>query len=149
MAHFFQSNRKAKGKSLIIYDFILFSCSPVKLVGSTTNDFISHLPFKEHQNNAVWETNLFEKCNREESILLQTAVNDDNFQRVTEKEIQTSEVQPDVLRGKIVQDSLLSQQGSKTKQVSNINQILLYGNTFKIYIFLDCLSFGYALMFRN
>lgn len=125
MAHFFQSNRKAKGKSLIIYDFIPFSCSPVKLVGSTANDLISHSPFKEHQNNTVWETNLFEKFNREESIFLQTAVNDDNVQRVTEKEIQTSEVQPDVLREKIVQDSPLSQHGSKTKQVSNINQIFI------------------------
>ncbi|XP_029895182.1 centrosomal protein of 162 kDa isoform X2 [Aquila chrysaetos chrysaetos] len=105
-----------KGHSCNTRSFDVEPESPVKLVGSTTNDFISHLPFKEHQNNAVWETNLFEKCNREESIFLQTAVNDDNFQRVPEKEIQTSEVQPDVLREKIVQDSLLSQQGSKTKQ---------------------------------
>ncbi|NXW00756.1 CE162 protein, partial [Fregetta grallaria] len=106
---------KAKGKSLITYDFIPFSCSPVKLVDSTANDLVSHSPFKEHQNNTVWEANLLEKFNREESIFLQTAVNDDNFQRVTEKEIQTSEVQPDILREKIIQDSLLSQ-GSKTKQ---------------------------------
>ncbi|KFP99884.1 hypothetical protein N329_04449, partial [Haliaeetus albicilla] len=105
-----------KGHSCNTRSFDVEPESPVKLVGSTTNDFISHLPFKEHQNNVVWETNLFEKCNREESIFLQTAVNDDNFQTVTEKEIQTSEVQPDVLREKIVQDSLLSQQGSKTKQ---------------------------------
>ncbi|KFP98383.1 hypothetical protein N330_03458, partial [Leptosomus discolor] len=89
--------------------------SPVKLVGSTANDLVSHLSFKEHQNNIVWETNLFEKINREESIILQTAVNDDNFQRVSEREIQTSEVQPDVLKEEIVQDSLLSQD-SKTKQ---------------------------------
>ncbi|XP_052637556.1 centrosomal protein of 162 kDa isoform X5 [Harpia harpyja] len=105
-----------KGHSCNTRSFDVEPESPVKLVGSTTNDFVSHLPFKKHQNNAVWETNLFEKCNREEGIFLQTAVNDDNFQRVTEKEIQTSEVQPDVLREKIVQDSLLSQQGSKTKQ---------------------------------
>lgn len=124
MARFFQNDRKAKGKSLILYDFIPFSCSPVKLVGSTANDLVSHSPFKEHQNNTVWETNVLEKCNREETIFLQTAVNDNNFQRVTEKEIQTSEVQLDVLREKIVQDSLLSR-GSKTKQVSNINQIFI------------------------
>ncbi|NWY60596.1 CE162 protein, partial [Chionis minor] len=89
--------------------------SPGKLVDSTANDLISHSPFKEHQNNTVWKTNLFEKINKE-SIYLQTAVNDDNFQRVTEKEIQTSEVQPDILREKIVQDPPLSQQGSKIKQ---------------------------------
>ena len=124
MAHFFQSDRKAKGKSLIIYDFIPFSCSPVKLVGSTANDLISHSPFKEHQNNMVWETNLFEKFNGEESVFLQTAMNDNNFQRVTEKEIQTSDVKRDVLREKIVEDSLLSQ-GSKTKRVSNISQIFI------------------------
>nr|XP_009482317.1 PREDICTED: centrosomal protein of 162 kDa [Pelecanus crispus] len=104
-----------KGHSCNIRSFYVESESPVKLVGSTANDLISHSPFKEHQNNMVWETNLFEKINKEESIFLQTAVNDDNFQRVTEKEIRTSEVQPDVLREEIVQDSLLSQ-GSKTKQ---------------------------------
>ncbi|NWU57041.1 CE162 protein, partial [Dromas ardeola] len=91
--------------------------SPVKLVGSTANDLVSHSPFKEHQENMIWETNLLEKFNREESIFLQPAVNDDNFQRVTEKEIQTGEVQPDMPRQKIVQDSPLSQQSSKTKQV--------------------------------
>ncbi|KAM9267788.1 centrosomal protein of 162 kDa isoform 3-T4 [Cariama cristata] len=89
--------------------------SPVELVGSTANDLVSHLPFKEHWNNTIWETNLLDKFNKEESVFLQTVVNDDNFQRGTEKEIQTGEVQPDVLREKIVQDSLLSQ-GSKTKQ---------------------------------
>lgn len=125
MAHSFQSDRKAKGKSLTIYDVIPFFCSPVKLVGSTANDLFSHSPSKEHQNNTAWDTNLFEKFNREESILLHRAVNDDNFQKVTEKEIQTSELQPDVLREKIAQDSLLSPKGNKTKQVSNINQIFI------------------------
>ncbi|NXI50819.1 CE162 protein, partial [Chloroceryle aenea] len=96
--------------------------SPVKLVGSTANDLVSHLPFKEHQNNTVWETNLLEKFNREESIFLQRAVNDDNFQRVTEKEIQTSEVQPDILRENIVQDPLFSQ-GSKTKQAQQSSSL--------------------------
>ncbi|KFW73536.1 hypothetical protein AS28_12078, partial [Pygoscelis adeliae] len=104
-----------KGHSCNIRSFDVEPESPVKLVGSTANDLVSHSPFKEHQNNTVWETNLLEKFNREESIFLQTAVNDDNFQRVTEKDIQTSEVQLDVLREKIVQDSLLSQ-GSKTKE---------------------------------
>ncbi|XP_037988396.1 centrosomal protein of 162 kDa isoform X2 [Motacilla alba alba] len=88
---------------------------PVKLVGSTDNDLISHSPFEDPQSNASWEKNLVEKFNREESIFLQTSVNDNNFQRMTENEIQTSEVQPDVLREKIGQDSLLSQ-GSKTKK---------------------------------
>ncbi|NXO51438.1 CE162 protein, partial [Aramus guarauna] len=104
-----------KGHSCNIISFDVEPESPVKLVGSTANDLISRLPFKEHQNNMVWETNFSNKFNREESIFLQTAVNDDNFQRVTEKDIQTSEVQPDVLREETVQDSLLSQ-GSKTEQ---------------------------------
>ncbi|NWY23658.1 CE162 protein, partial [Pheucticus melanocephalus] len=88
---------------------------PVKLVGSTDNDLISHSLFEDPQNNTSWEKNLVEKFNREESIFLQTGMNDDNFQRMTEKEIQTSEVQPDLLREKIGQNSLLSQ-GSKTKK---------------------------------
>ncbi|XP_075603737.1 centrosomal protein of 162 kDa isoform X2 [Balearica regulorum gibbericeps] len=104
-----------KGHSCNIRSFDVEPESPVKLVGSTANDLISHLPFKEHQNNMVWETNFSNKFNREESIFLHTAVNDDNFQRLTEKDIQTSEVQPDVQREEIVQDSLLSQ-GSKTEQ---------------------------------
>ncbi|KFO06888.1 hypothetical protein N312_07538, partial [Balearica regulorum gibbericeps] len=104
-----------KGHSCSIRSFDVEPESPVKLVGSTANDLISHLPFKEHQNNMVWETNFSNKFNREESIFLHTAVNDDNFQRLTEKDIQTSEVQPDVQREEIVQDSLLSQ-GSKTEQ---------------------------------
>ncbi|NXF19538.1 CE162 protein, partial [Rhodinocichla rosea] len=88
---------------------------PVKLVGSTDNDLISHSPFEDPQNNTSWEKNLVEKFNREESIFLQTSMNDDNFQRMTEKEIQTSEVQPDLLREKTGQNSLLSQ-GTKTKK---------------------------------
>ncbi|NWT24633.1 CE162 protein, partial [Cardinalis cardinalis] len=88
---------------------------PVKLVGSTDNDLISHSPFEDPQNNTSWEKNLIEKFSREESIFLQTGMNDDNFQRMTEKEIQTSEVQHDLLREKIGQNSLLSQ-GSKTKK---------------------------------
>ncbi|XP_074752074.1 centrosomal protein of 162 kDa isoform X1 [Athene noctua] len=103
-----------KGHSCNIRNSDVEPESPVKLVGSTANDLISHSPFKEQQHNAVWETNLLEKFNRQESVFLQTAMNDSNFQRVTEKEIETSEVQPDVLREKVVQDSLLSQ-GSKTK----------------------------------
>ncbi|XP_068040076.1 centrosomal protein of 162 kDa isoform X2 [Anomalospiza imberbis] len=88
---------------------------PVKLVGSTENDLISHSPFEDPQSNTSWEKNLVERLNREESIFPQTSVNDGNFQRMTEKEIQTGEVQPDRLREKIGQDSLFSQ-GSKTKK---------------------------------
>ncbi|NXC01673.1 CE162 protein, partial [Orthonyx spaldingii] len=105
-----------KGHSCNIRNFDVDSESPVKLVGSTENDLISHSPFEDPQSNTVWEKNLLEKFSREESIFLQTSVNDDNFQRITEKEIQTSEVQPDILREKMEQDSLLSQ-GSKTKKV--------------------------------
>ncbi|XP_042659091.1 centrosomal protein of 162 kDa isoform X2 [Tyto alba] len=104
-----------RGHSYNIRNFEVEPESPVKLVGSTANDLISHSPFKEHKNNTVWEANLLEKFNREESVFLQTAVNDGSFQRVTEKEIQMGELQPDVLREKIVQDSLLSQD-SKTTQ---------------------------------
>ncbi|NXC23978.1 CE162 protein, partial [Campylorhamphus procurvoides] len=104
-----------KGHSCNIRSFDVEPESPVKLVGSTENDFISHTPFEDLQSNTVWETNLVGKFDREKSIFLQTRVNDDNFQRMTEKQIQTSEVQADVLREEIVQDSLLSQ-GSKTKQ---------------------------------
>ncbi|XP_048152649.1 centrosomal protein of 162 kDa isoform X2 [Corvus hawaiiensis] len=104
-----------KGHLCNIRNFDVDSESPVKLVGSTENDLISHSPFEDPQSNTVWEKNSVEKFTREESIFLQTSVNDDNFQRITEKEIQTSEVQPDILREKIGQDSLLSQ-GSKTKR---------------------------------
>jgi len=99
--------------------FIPFSCRPGVQAGSIANELASHLAFKEHQNSVVSNTNFLEKLLGEETIFLQPAVNDDNFQRVTEKEIQTSEIQPEVLRERIVQDSLLSQ-GSKTKEVSNI-----------------------------
>ncbi|NXQ22857.1 CE162 protein, partial [Peucedramus taeniatus] len=88
---------------------------PVKLVGSTEHDLISHSPFEDPQSNTSWEKNLVEKFNREESVFLQTSVNDSNLQRMAEKEIQTTEIQPGMLREKIGQDSLLSQ-GSKTKK---------------------------------
>ncbi|XP_032538026.1 centrosomal protein of 162 kDa isoform X1 [Chiroxiphia lanceolata] len=101
-----------KGHSCNIRSFDVEPESPVKLIGSTENDLVSHSPLEDPQSDTVWETNLVEKLDREKSIFLQTRVNDDNFQRVTEKETQTSEVQP---REKVVQDSLLSQ-GSKTKQ---------------------------------
>ncbi|NXM06054.1 CE162 protein, partial [Tyrannus savana] len=104
-----------KGHSCNIRSFEVEPESPVKLVGSTENDLISHSPFEDPQSDTVWETNLIDKFNREKSIFLQTSVNDDNFQRVTEKEIQTGEVQPGIQSEKVVQDSLLSQ-GSKTKQ---------------------------------
>ncbi|XP_061316338.1 centrosomal protein of 162 kDa [Pezoporus flaviventris] len=104
-----------KGHSCNVRNFDVEHESPVKLVGSTANDFSSCSPIKEHQNNMICKASLFEKFNKEESNFVRTGVNDSNLQRVTEKEIQTSEVQPDVLREEIVQDSLLSQ-GSKTKQ---------------------------------
>ncbi|NWV55950.1 CE162 protein, partial [Daphoenositta chrysoptera] len=104
-----------KGHSYSIRNFDVDPESPVKLVGNTENDLISHSPFEDPQSNTVWEKNLVEKFTREEGIFLQTSVNDNNFQRMTEKEIQTSEVQPDILREKKGQGSLLSQ-GSKTKR---------------------------------
>ncbi|NXU17093.1 CE162 protein, partial [Pardalotus punctatus] len=104
-----------KGHSCSIRNFDLDTESPVKLVGSTENDLISHTPFEDPQSNTDWEKKLVEKFNREESIFLQTSVNDSNFQRMTEKEIQTSEVQPGILREIVGQDSLPSQ-GSKTKK---------------------------------
>ncbi|XP_053830721.1 centrosomal protein of 162 kDa isoform X2 [Vidua macroura] len=104
-----------KGHMCITRNFDVDPERPVKLVGSTENDLISHSPFEDPQSNTSWEKNFVEKFNREESIFLQTSMNDDNLQRMTEKEIQTSEVQPDRLREKIGQDSLLSQ-GSKTKK---------------------------------
>ncbi|NWU16889.1 CE162 protein, partial [Cephalopterus ornatus] len=104
-----------KGHSCNIRSFDVEPESPVKLVGSTENDLVSHSPLEDPQSDTVWETNLVAKFNREKRIFLQTSVNDDNFQRVTEEEIQTGEVQPGILREKVVQDSLLSQ-GSKTKQ---------------------------------
>ncbi|NXI68510.1 CE162 protein, partial [Anseranas semipalmata] len=107
--------RPIKGDSYNARSFDLELESPVKLTGSRGNDLVNHLPFKEHQNNTVWETKLLEKINKEESIFLQTGANTGNLQRVSEKEIQTSEVQLDVLNEKIVEDYLLSP-GSKTKQ---------------------------------
>ncbi|XP_064025539.1 centrosomal protein of 162 kDa isoform X2 [Pogoniulus pusillus] len=104
-----------KGHSFNIRSFPVEPESPVKLIESTANYLISHSALTEHQNNAVWEANSMEKSNREESNFLQRAVSDDNVQRASEKEIQSSEVQPDELREKTVQDSLLSQ-GSKAKQ---------------------------------
>ncbi|NXQ48626.1 CE162 protein, partial [Catharus fuscescens] len=104
-----------KGHMCNIRNFDVDSESPVKLVGSTENDLMSHSPFEDPQRNTAWEKNLVEKFNREENIFLRTSLNDDNFQRMTEKEIQTSEVQPDILREKIGHDSLLSK-GSKTKK---------------------------------
>ncbi|NWX31323.1 CE162 protein, partial [Notiomystis cincta] len=104
-----------KGHTYNIRNFDVDPESPVKLVGSTENDLISHSPFEDPQSNTAWEKILAEKFTREESIFLQTSVNDNKFQRMTEKEIHTSEVQPDILREKIRKDFLLSQ-GSKTKK---------------------------------
>ncbi|XP_031466643.1 centrosomal protein of 162 kDa isoform X2 [Phasianus colchicus] len=108
--------RPIKGDPYNARCFDLEPESPVKVIGSMVNELVNHLPYKEHQNNSVWETNLLEKFNREDSIFPQTAANEDSFQRMTEKEIRTSEVQPDVLSEERIQDCLLSQ-GSKTEQV--------------------------------
>ncbi|XP_075270538.1 centrosomal protein of 162 kDa isoform X1 [Opisthocomus hoazin] len=103
-----------KGHSCNTRGFDLEHERPGVQAGSIANELASHLAFKEHQNSVVSNTNFLEKLLGEETIFLQPAMND-NFQRVTEKEIQTSEIQPEVLRERIVQDSLLSQ-GSKTKE---------------------------------
>ncbi|NWV67450.1 CE162 protein, partial [Malurus elegans] len=101
-----------KGHSCSIRNFDVDPERPVKLVGSTENDLISHSPFEDPQSNTDWEKNLVEQFNRAESLFLQT---NDNFQRMTEKEIQTCELQPGVLREKTGQGSLLSS-GRKTKK---------------------------------
>lgn len=120
----------------------------MKLIGSTVNELVNLLPYKEHQNNSVWETNLLEKFSGEDSIFLQTAANEDSFQRMTEKEIQTSEVQPDVLSEKIIQDCVLSQ-GSKTEQVTKICLIWFWMYFHISYKILGGLLFGYALISRK
>ncbi|NXL94924.1 CE162 protein, partial [Alectura lathami] len=106
--------RPIKGDSYNARGFGLEPESPVKLTGSTVNELVSHLPFKEHQNNTVWDTKLVEEFNAEDSIFLQTAADEDKLQRVTKKETQTSAVPPDVSSEKTLQDSVLSQ-GSKTE----------------------------------
>ncbi|KAI6071391.1 Centrosomal protein of 162 kDa isoform X2 [Aix galericulata] len=107
--------RPIKGDSYNARGFDLEPESPVKQTGSTGNELVNHLPFNEHQNNTVWETNLIEKSNKDESIFLQMGANKSNLQRVTEQEIHTSEVQPDVLNEKIVEDCLLSR-GNRANQ---------------------------------
>lgn len=96
----------------------------MKQTGSTGNELVNHLPFNEHQNNTVWETNLIEKSNKDESMFLQMGANKSNLQRVTEQEIHTSEVQPDVLNEKIAEVCLLSR-GNRTNQVSSVKQIFI------------------------
>ncbi|NXG41817.1 CE162 protein, partial [Psilopogon haemacephalus] len=100
-----------KGHSLNIRTFPVEPESSGKLRASTANDLISHSPLTEHHSDAVWEA----KSNREESNFLQRAVTDANIQRAPGKEMQSSEVQPEVLRETTAQDSLLFQ-GSKAKQ---------------------------------
>uniref|UniRef100_A0A8C3C0J9 Centrosomal protein of 162 kDa n=1 Tax=Cairina moschata TaxID=8855 RepID=A0A8C3C0J9_CAIMO len=107
--------RPIKGDSYNARGFDLEPESPVKQTGSTGNELVNHLPFNEHQNNTVWETNLIEKSNKDESMFLQMGANKSNLQRVTEQEIHTSEVQPDVLNEKIAEVCLLSR-GNRTNQ---------------------------------
>ncbi|NWU91805.1 CE162 protein, partial [Upupa epops] len=102
-----------KGYSCDITSLDVESESPVKLISSTANDLTNQSAFKDPQSSIDWETNLLEKLIREQNTFVLRA--DENFERVTEKEIQPNEVQPDVLREDIVEGSLLSQV-SKTKQ---------------------------------
>ncbi|XP_068793776.1 centrosomal protein of 162 kDa isoform X2 [Struthio camelus] len=105
-----------KGDSCNARGFEMEPESPVKPTGSPAGELVNHLPFRGRQQNTIWETSLSEKFNREESLYPQTAVNEDGLQRVTEKEVETDEIQPGSLREKRAQDSLLSQQDNKNNQ---------------------------------
>ncbi|XP_039388317.1 centrosomal protein of 162 kDa isoform X4 [Mauremys reevesii] len=97
--------------------FDLEPVSPVKLTDSRAAEFISHLPFKEHKNDAVLEKQsldfLFEKHSKEEeSVFLQETSNEGSHQKGTDKN-QIDKEQLDLLRQKILQDSALLHQDSK------------------------------------
>ncbi|XP_044867506.1 centrosomal protein of 162 kDa isoform X2 [Mauremys mutica] len=97
--------------------FDLEPVSPVKLTDSRAAEFISHLPFKEHKNDAVLEKQsldfLFEKHSKEEeSVFLQATSNEGSHQKGTDKD-QIDKEQLDLLRQKILQDSALLHQDSK------------------------------------
>ncbi|KAM9155992.1 centrosomal protein of 162 kDa isoform 2-T3 [Pangshura tecta] len=97
--------------------FDLEPVSPVKLTDSRAAEFISHLPFKEHKNDAVLETQsldfLFEiHSKEEESVFLQEPSNEGSHQKRTDKD-QIGKEQLDLLRQKILQDSALLHQDSK------------------------------------
>ncbi|XP_077668899.1 centrosomal protein of 162 kDa isoform X4 [Eretmochelys imbricata] len=100
--------------------FDLELVSPVKLTDSRAAEFVSHLPIKEHKNDAVLEKQsldfLFDKHSKEEeSVFLQATAkesSEDSHQKGTDKEDQIDKEQLDLLRQKI-QDSALLHQDSK------------------------------------
>ncbi|XP_050806039.1 centrosomal protein of 162 kDa isoform X3 [Gopherus flavomarginatus] len=97
--------------------FDLEPVSPVKLTDSRAAEFMSHLPFKEHKNDAVLEKQsldfLFEKHSKEEeSVFLQATSNEGSHQKGTDKD-QIYKEQLNLLRQKILQDSALLHQDSK------------------------------------
>ncbi|XP_043398548.1 centrosomal protein of 162 kDa isoform X8 [Chelonia mydas] len=100
--------------------FDLELVSPVKLTDSRAAEFVSHLPIKEHKNDAVLEKQsldfLFDKHSKEEeSVFLQATAkesSEDSHQKGTDKEDQFDKEQLDLLRQKI-QDSALLHQDSK------------------------------------
>ncbi|XP_043366548.1 centrosomal protein of 162 kDa isoform X5 [Dermochelys coriacea] len=100
--------------------FDLELVSPVKLTDSRAAEFVSHLPFKEHKNDAVLEKQsldfLFDKhSEEEESVFLQATANEsskDSHQKGADKEDQIDKEQLDLLRQKM-QDSALLHQDSK------------------------------------
>ncbi|TFK12623.1 Centrosomal protein of 162 kDa [Platysternon megacephalum] len=101
-----------------VRDFDLEPVSPVKLTDSRAAEFVRHLPFKEHKNDAVLEKQsldfLFEKHSKEEeSVFLQAIANEGRHQKGTDKEDQIDKEQLDLLRQKILQDSALLHQDSK------------------------------------
>ncbi|XP_010225630.1 PREDICTED: centrosomal protein of 162 kDa, partial [Tinamus guttatus] len=105
-----------KGDSYDARGFSLEPGSPVELTGSPAKELIGHEPFKEHESNTVWETNLLEKFSREESLSPRRAVNGGNLCGETEKEAEMDETQPGSVKEKMAHDSLLSQLVSKNNQ---------------------------------
>nr|XP_032639313.1 centrosomal protein of 162 kDa-like isoform X2 [Chelonoidis abingdonii] len=97
--------------------FDLEPVSPVKLTDSRAAENMSHLPCKEHKNDAVLEKQsldfLFEKHSKEEeSVFLQATSNEGSHQKGTDKD-QIDKEQLNLLRHKIPQDSALLHQDSK------------------------------------
>uniref|UniRef100_A0A8D0GM61 Centrosomal protein of 162 kDa n=1 Tax=Sphenodon punctatus TaxID=8508 RepID=A0A8D0GM61_SPHPU len=111
---------------------------PVKPSDSGADELVSHLPFKEHQNDTILEKQSFvfpdEKPNKEEHSFLQTVANEsteDCNRKGSDKENQIDKAQLDILRQKILPDSTLLHQDSKIKQSldSLVNKQIIYKNT--------------------
>uniref|UniRef100_A0A8D0GN91 Centrosomal protein of 162 kDa n=1 Tax=Sphenodon punctatus TaxID=8508 RepID=A0A8D0GN91_SPHPU len=111
-----------------------FDLAPV----SGADELVSHLPFKEHQNDTILEKQSFvfpdEKPNKEEHSFLQTVANEsteDCNRKGSDKENQIDKAQLDILRQKILPDSTLLHQDSKIKQSldSLVNKQIIYKNT--------------------